>query len=611
MPARGGIDDRRRITYRAADGEHVSIKGSERVRGWQRASGTTWRAEVPNSLFGDFNPFAVELGGDWLVEPDPYRPSEQPAKHLGEVYLNGRSFYEVATHDEVLEPVRRLTHVDHWTGLTVPTPVPEDTAYVWHAQVSDDHTVIWANFQGCDPNVELVEINVRRSVFAPVVHGIDYITVRGFELAQAAPQWAPPTAEQQGLIAPNWAKGWIIEDNVIHDSKCSGVSLGKEASTGDNFALLRGDKPGYQYQVESVLAASRIGWDKEHVGSHIVRRNAIFDCGQTAIVGHLGCIFSVIEDNHIYRIGVKREYFGHEIAGIKLHAAIDTALVHNRIHDCSLGIWLDWQTQGTQVSRNLMYANNRDLFIEVSHGPYTVDHNVLASPASLEVVCQGGAYVNNLIGGSVRLEVVLDRSTPYHSPHSTQIAGFGVVSGGDDRWIGNIFLGGDLDQAYRPGGVHHSTAEYGTAGYAGYPTGLDEYLAGIDRTLPDHAQFLDVRQPVYCAQNVYLGGAQAVASEWDALVCNAPASLRVFETPEGDSVTVELILPEQALGDRTTVVTGADLPPTRLSGAAFEDTAGQPIRLDVDLIGEVKTDDGRYPAGPLAALAQGVAVRVW
>jgi len=144
----------------------------------------------------------------------------------------------------------------------------------------------------------------------------------------------------------NWAKGWIIEDNVIHDSKCSGVSLGKEGSTGHNHASERGDKPGYQYQLESVFSARHIGWDREHIGSHIVRRNTIFDCGQTGIVGHLGSVFSTIDDNHIHDIAAKREFYGHEIAGIKLHAAIDVEIRHNRIHGRSLGTWLDWETQG-------------------------------------------------------------------------------------------------------------------------------------------------------------------------------------------------------------------------------------------------------------------------
>ena len=34
-PRRGGLSDNRRITYKAAAGEHVVIKGSERVTGWQ------------------------------------------------------------------------------------------------------------------------------------------------------------------------------------------------------------------------------------------------------------------------------------------------------------------------------------------------------------------------------------------------------------------------------------------------------------------------------------------------------------------------------------------------------------------------------------------------
>ena len=253
-----------------------------------------WRASVANSLFGDFNPFAEEVKGDWLIEP------EAPlAKHLGQVYLNGLSFYEAGGREELADPRRRTEVVDHWTGVTDRVRDPEQTRLVWYAEVGEHATTIWANFQGADPNTELVEVNVRRSVFYPAVHHVDYITVRGFELAQAATPWAPPTAEQPGLIGPNWAKGWVIEDNVIHDAKCAAVSLGKEASTGQNFSSLRGDKPGYQYQLESVFAAEQIGWDREHIGSHVVRRNEIFDCGQNGVVGHLGCVFSTIEDNHI------------------------------------------------------------------------------------------------------------------------------------------------------------------------------------------------------------------------------------------------------------------------------------------------------------------------
>src|SRR4051812_22606096 len=92
-PPRGGLSDRRRITYEAAAGEHVVIKGSERVRGWEPAGGSVWRVAVPNALFGGFNPFAEEIEGDWIVYPE----KTTPRKHLGDVYLDGRGFYEVET----------------------------------------------------------------------------------------------------------------------------------------------------------------------------------------------------------------------------------------------------------------------------------------------------------------------------------------------------------------------------------------------------------------------------------------------------------------------------------------------------------------------------------
>ena len=90
-PPRGGLSDTRRITYAAAPGEQVAIKGSERITGWQPVRGTVWKVSIPNTLFGDFNPYVEEVDGDWIVYADPTTPH----KHLGEVYLNGRSLYEV------------------------------------------------------------------------------------------------------------------------------------------------------------------------------------------------------------------------------------------------------------------------------------------------------------------------------------------------------------------------------------------------------------------------------------------------------------------------------------------------------------------------------------
>ena len=603
-PRRGGLSDTRRITYEAAVGEHVVIKGSERITGWVSESGTVWRVSVDNALFGEFNPYREEVGGDWTVYPEG-----APRKHLGEVYLDGLSFYEVAGRDAVTDPPLRTEVVDDWTGVTEPVRNPEQTRLVWYAEVGAEATTIWANFQGVDPNTELAEINVRRSVFYPVEHHLDYITVRGFELAQAACPWTPPTADQPGLIGPNWAKGWIIEDNVIHDAKCSAVSLGKEASTGHNFATTRGDKPGYQYQLESVFSARQIGWDKEHIGSHVVRRNTIYDCGQNGVVGHLGCVFSTIEDNHIFRIAIKREFYGYEIGGIKLHAAIDVTIRHNRIHDCSLGTWLDWQTQGTRVSRNLYYRNNRDLFVEVSHGPYLVEHNILGSPASIEVFSQGGAFVDNLVCGTLWLQQVLDRPTPYHRPHSTQVAGYAAIVGGDDRYVGNVFVGGDPKIAYGkepPEGQGPAFA--GTAAYDGYPASFEEYLGRVAAREPgDHQRFLGLTQPVYAWGNVYAGGARPFTGESGPVLLD---SARVSVVDEGDEVYLETDLPAAFGQARHAVVTGADLPRVRFADADFEEHDGTPVVVDVDLTGEPRANGAS--AGPIATLGAGPSrQRVW
>ena len=111
------------------------------------------------------------------------------------------------------------------------------------------------------------------------------------------------------MIAPHWSKGWIIEDCEISESKCSGISLGKYRQEGnDNKWLHWKYKDGTQTERECICQAQREGWTKESIGSHTVRRCNIHDCGQTGIVGHLGGVFSVIEDNHIHHINISRTW---------------------------------------------------------------------------------------------------------------------------------------------------------------------------------------------------------------------------------------------------------------------------------------------------------------
>jgi hypothetical protein len=233
---------------------------------------------------------------------------------------------------------------------------------------------------------------------------------------------------------------------------------------------------------------------------------------------------------------------------------------------------------------------------------------------SLESFSQGGAYVNNLVCGTIGLETVLDRPTPYHLPHSTQVAGYAAIHGGDDRYIGNIFLGGDPDQAYgpkssRPG---ERAVGYGTAGYDGHPASLEAYLALVaDPTRGDHQRFKGVKQPVFIRDNVYAAGAKAFEAE-EGAISLTQTDVTAAVVDEGAEVYLECQLPSDFDTLRVEAVTGVDLEPVRFVDADFEEPDGSPIVLGADLVGVDKTPSGSYPAGPLAALTSGSSrIRVW
>jgi len=352
-PPRGGTSEEERIVYQAAPGEKVTIKGSEVIKGWQKLENDTWKVTIPNSFFGDFNPYDDLIHGDWFAPLGRQH-------HTGAVYLNEHWLTEAAQLEDVLKPIGeaassympgnqqtllnvawlrpegasqsggriaannfaaqhgirtaacseggecigwieqgdwvRYEHVDFGQGTrrmeiraasatrggiieirldgpdgellgtcAIPNtggwqswssfgatikPVsgiktlclafkgPEAESELagglrlWFAQVDASNTTIWAQFKDINPNEAEVEINVRQTVFYPEKPGINYITVRGFTMMHAATPWSPPTAEQIGLIGTHWSKGWIIENNDIRYSVCTGITLGKH---GDPF----------------------------------------------------------------------------------------------------------------------------------------------------------------------------------------------------------------------------------------------------------------------------------------------------------------------------------------------------------------------------------------
>lgn len=680
-PPRGGSSESQRIIYRAADGADVTIKGSERVTGWQRAEGDTWVLRLPNTFFGDFNPYDDLLNGDWYEAKQPY--------HTGEVYLNGhwlkeaaskryvlpsvatdvaeatqlelmnvrnivpggagakqvwaKDYVEASHEVEVIELKDGLTGVgrmldggsliydlDFGTearSLAIYTASPmegglievrrdsadgellgnfdagftaewtsfqpyhanlkdalngvhrialvfkarpqaannsHDDRGLWFAEVDDTQTTIWAQFKDVNPNDELVEINVRQSVFYPAQPGINYITVDGFTLEQAAAPWAPPTAEQIGLIGTHWSKGWLIQNNTIRYSSCVGLTLGKHGDEFDNT---------FDYFRSIREASENHNWNREHVGSHMVRNNHIYNCGQAGIVGSLGAIFSTITGNEIHDIRQEHAYGGCETAGIKIHGAVDMVISHNHVYNCEHwgGIWLDWMGQGARVTGNLLHGNSQDMMFEVNHGPFLVDNNLLLSQRHMTKVSDGGAYVHNLIWGKVNLWPTEQRKSPYMKAHSAEVAEYRAgISQEDDRYYNTIFVG--------PGGTATLDAHDFKMQSAG-----NLFLDGARPSKHDaHAVVVDDFDPQITLSQEN--------GEWWLEMKVDPALQAAAERPLVDSDLLGLPVVTQ-------------LP--------FEDRDGKPYRIDTDYFGN-KRDRSALAAGPFVGNESStIRVKVW
>ncbi|MDD3411469.1 MAG: right-handed parallel beta-helix repeat-containing protein, partial [Eubacteriales bacterium] len=336
---------------------------------------------------------------------------------------------------------------------------------------------------------------------------------------------------------------------------------------------------------------------------------------------------STIEDCHIHDVCTSQQLGGAETAGIKLHAAIDVTIRRNHIHNCIMGVWLDWEAQGARISQNLLHDNqcpdgieaakgamfSNDVFIEVGHGPTLIDNNVMLSKTAIVIPSEGIACVHNLVAGAFGLinsgvDSVVNgqrepRFTPYHIRHRTEVAGFMTILHGDDRIYNNLFI--QTHPIAHPEKVP-SDNDYevvGTAPFDIFPT-YEQWIANfmMDRE-PDMeglATYHFGHLPVWLAGNAYFNGATVCRHEQEKLVNTQ------------DRVTVELTQREgkpclqtnvyEALADyRVGVITSDTLGRAFEPEQRFENPDGTAIVFDRDYYGD-KRGVATLP-GPFASAA--------
>lgn len=395
-PPRGGAGEDKRITYKAASGEKAIIKGSERITSWTQQEGGVWKAVLPNTFFGEYNPYALTLSGGWLDYGQWH--------HRGDVYLNGEAFYEKQDTEEV-----------------------NQAEQTWHCQAAGEVTVIRANFGKANPNAELTEINVREFLFMPEVSGLKYITIDGIEFMHAAANWAPPGPElQTGAVGTRMGKHWIIQNCTITNARCVGIILGQA--------------PGVDYT------------DIDAYGDHVVRNNIIRRCGQAGIAGQKGATRSLITGNFIEDTNYRKEFGGWETAAIKFHNSVDTVISGNLIRgvyrqkEGAFGIWIDFGNQGIRITRNIIYNTQAEtVFLEMDHGPSLVDNNVLIGQP-VRSNSEATVFAHNLfVDCGYEYNPDTNRRSGYFKPHTTIDVGRKTGTAQDEKWFNNIFVRRGLD----------------------------------------------------------------------------------------------------------------------------------------------------------------------
>jgi hypothetical protein len=378
-PVRGGTSPSQMISYEAAPGAKVVVKGSEVLRdGWQQESVplsrgtdpshpgpqmTIWQHSLTGDLFPDaYNPFALASAPadrSWLdtksVDMGPY------FRRRGLVFVDGKPL-------EPVEQVRELVQPN------LPGPPPPNAAKVLNGlptrvrtapimqeiggtpsgrfTVESSGTGIHVRLPEGTPANHTIEVTTREQVFAPLQKGLGYIRVKGITFQHAGNVIPVP---QRGLVSTNGGNHWIIEGNTIEWANGTGLDIGN------------GDWNG--------VPAPQAGL------AQIVRGNTIRYCGVEAI-GGMGTKDTLIEDNLIEWCGWADVERAWEAGAVKFHRAQNMLFRRNILRHIrhANAVWFDSGNVNNRITGNVLadvVTVAAAVHIEVNMGENQIDNNVI------------------------------------------------------------------------------------------------------------------------------------------------------------------------------------------------------------------------------------------
>jgi hypothetical protein len=399
VPLRGGTSPERMISYQAAPGATVIVRGSEPAAGpWREDGGAGSVFALPLDAFfegvaDEENPFArpnladSQLGFMGWAKPQRGRlPFRLPC---GLVFWAGRRLLQVPNR-----AILKATPGTYWVDA-------RRRELLVHLAC------------GTDPAKAGIEITTRQQLFAPREPGLRYVHVRGFVFEHAGNPFPMP---QYGAISTTRGSWWTIEDNVVRQVNGVGIDIARQLPT---------------------LPQPRI-----RPQGTIVRRNIITDCGISGLQG-LGTTACLIEGNLFVDNAFHDAERMFESAAAKTHMTRDTLIRDNVVLRTAhgSGIWIDADCRNSRISGNVVVDTATDfggIFVEISDQPNLVDHNVVWSTRGAGIYehdTERQLFCDNRVGEASGPAMWLRGSlTGRHLPNR-------LLRGGRHVVIGNLLVG--------------------------------------------------------------------------------------------------------------------------------------------------------------------------
>jgi len=366
-PARGGSGPEAMISYEAAPGAKVVIKGSAVARDWHPSEGwnfgfdpashkpvKAWELRLDPALFHGYNPFEVDnvIGNRFWIN---YAKDNMATyfRRRGLVFVDGKPLEPVEGSMELAGPSPRSMNFFsevHWSPL-----FQEFSPYAGKVWIEPNGMTLHIRLANDDdPASHTIEITTEEQVFSPAARYQAYIRVKGITFQHAGNGFPVP---QRGMVSTNRGNHFIFEDNTFEWANSVGLDIGNE-------------------DWQASLPPQPVGFD-------VIRGNTFRYCGIEGLGGTGGPRDTLVEKNLFEWIGWQDAALMSESGATKMHVARNLLFRNNVIRHIrhANGIWLDIGNANVRITGNLFAdipgnVNPHAVHIEGSEELNQIDNNI-------------------------------------------------------------------------------------------------------------------------------------------------------------------------------------------------------------------------------------------